>query len=375
MTHMQRTYKARRGMIVLAVAVLALLMGAVVLPHTKAWALPTAPQFPVGDTGTKTATVYTNAGEYSVSYSWVVNERTQSADFGDKTTYETILTVDVSALPTFENFALVPDYEVGSTLSSVSGDIVLRDWAVVAGDTIQFRQAHRAYNAEMNFHFTCTIANYVPLPEPPTKEGYTFTGWYTDEACTNKYVGETVRDDMTLYAGWQINRYTVTYDSAGGTYCESATVDWNTSPTLPTPTRTGYTFVGWFDGETQYTDAPVKANKNLVAHWEIMTFTVTFMSDGTVYKTITVDYGTSLVEAMETAEIASYAAYTDEGARLSKLNSVITENTQILVQDLSGWEKYGDFVARSPWYTWLTVGVLGALAVTTVVMAIVIKRG
>ena len=165
---------------------------------------------------------------------------------------------------------------------------------------------------------------------------------------------------MTFYAKFEINRYTVAFDSNGGSYCESVTVDWNTSPTLPTPTRTGYTFVGWFDGETQYTDAPVKANKNLVAHWEIMTFTVTFMSDGAVYKTITVDYGTSLVEAMETAEIASYAAYTDEGVRLSKQNSVITENTQILVQDLSDWEKYGDFVSRNQWYTWLTVGVLGA---------------
>lgn len=352
-------------MIVLAVAVLALLMGAAVLPRTGAKAArgfgTTTVEY--ADTGTATVHAITNDTDYTVPFSLESTKTTPPAGSSFPPAYNTVVTFDFSSLPSeYVNLALVRPLEV-------SGKSV-----TFSGNTLTWHDSCFNANA-LDIYFTCELAwTMIPLPEPPTKEGYTFTGWYTDEACTNKYVGETVRDDMTLYAGWQINRYTVTYDSAGGTYCQSVTVDWNTSPTLPTPTRTGYNFVGWFDGETQYTDAPVKANTNLVAHWEIMTFTVTFMSDGAVYKTITVDYGTSLVEAMEEAEIAAYAAYTDEGVRLSKLNSVITENTQILVQDLSGWEQYGDFVARSPWYTWLTVGVLGALAVVTVIMGIVIKK-
>lgn len=367
MTHIQRTCKTRRGVIVLAVAVLALLMGAVVLPRTGAKAVESTMKTETIDSGTGTATVHatTNNMDYSVSFAMECT-KTYPSTKPEMAMYSTVVTFDFSSLPPeYVNLVLVRPKKYGDAN------------VTFAGNTMTFAAESFSNSATLqDIYFTCELAwTMIPLPEPPTKEGYTFTGWYTDEACTNKYVGETVRDDMTLYAGWQINRYTVTYDSNGGSSCESVTVDWNTSPTLPTPTRTGYTFVGWFDGETQYEGAPVKANKNLVAHWQIMTFTVTFMSDGAVYKQITVDYGTSLVEAMETAEIASYAAYTDEGVRLSKQNSVITENTQVLVQDLSGWEKYGDFVARSPWYTWLTVGVLGALALTTVVMAIVIKRG
>ena len=84
-----------------------------------------------------------------------------------------------------------------------------------------------------------------------------------------------------------INRYTVRFDGQNGVDYAAITVDWNTAAPLPTPTRTGYSFVGWFDGDTQYTDQPIKENKTLTAHWEIMTFTVTFMVDGETYKTVT----------------------------------------------------------------------------------------
>ena len=45
----------------------------------------------------------------------------------------------------------------------------------------------------------------VDVPEPPTREGYTFTGWYADANCANAWVMETyiVNDDLTLYAGWE----------------------------------------------------------------------------------------------------------------------------------------------------------------------------
>lgn len=47
----------------------------------------------------------------------------------------------------------------------------------------------------------------LEVPEPPTREGYTFTGWYTDYACDNLWQVETdtVQDNMTLYAGWVKN--------------------------------------------------------------------------------------------------------------------------------------------------------------------------
>lgn len=81
-------------------------------------------------------------------------------------------------------------------------------------------------------------------PADPTKEGHTFIGWYSGES---EWDFETpVTADLTLTAKWQINRYTITFDTAGGSEVPSITQDYGTAITPPAaPTRTGYTFVGW----------------------------------------------------------------------------------------------------------------------------------
>lgn len=81
-------------------------------------------------------------------------------------------------------------------------------------------------------------------PADPTKEGYTFIGWYNGESEWNFETPVTA--DLTLTAKWQINRYTITFDTAGGSEVPSITQDYGTAITPPAaPTRTGYTFVGW----------------------------------------------------------------------------------------------------------------------------------
>lgn len=81
-------------------------------------------------------------------------------------------------------------------------------------------------------------------PADPTKEGHTFIGWYNGES---EWDFETpVTADLTLTAKWQINRYTITFDTAGGSEVPSITQDYGTAITPPAaPTRTGYTFAGW----------------------------------------------------------------------------------------------------------------------------------
>ena len=78
-------------------------------------------------------------------------------------------------------------------------------------------------------------------PADPTKEGYTFIGWYNGES---EWDFETpVTAVLTLTAKWQINRYTITFDTAGGSEVPSITQDYGTAITPPAaPTRTGYTF-------------------------------------------------------------------------------------------------------------------------------------
>lgn len=81
-------------------------------------------------------------------------------------------------------------------------------------------------------------------PADPTKEGHTFIGWYNGES---EWDFETpVTADLTLTAKWQINRYTITFDTAGGSEVAPITQDYGTTITPPAaPTRTGYTFAGW----------------------------------------------------------------------------------------------------------------------------------
>ena len=85
----------------------------------------------------------------------------------------------------------------------------------------------------------------------PTKEGYTFAGWYADEDCTVEFnFGAPVKDDVEVYAKWQINTYTVSFDVAGGDPApEAQQVTHGSVAAKPTatPSKKGYTFAGWYE--------------------------------------------------------------------------------------------------------------------------------
>lgn len=81
-------------------------------------------------------------------------------------------------------------------------------------------------------------------PADPTKEGYTFIGWYNGESEWN--FADAVTEALTLTAKWQLNQYTITFDTAGGSEVAPITQDYGTTITAPAnPAKTGYTFAGW----------------------------------------------------------------------------------------------------------------------------------
>ena len=128
----------------------------------------------------------------------------------------------------------------------------------------------------------------VTAPANPTREGYTFTGW-------NKEVPSTIpAADMTFTAQWQVNQYTFTFDSNGGSDVAAITQDYGTEVTAPAaPTREGYTFLGW-DKEVPST-IPA-ADMTFTAQWQVNQYTLTFDSnDGsTVVVALTQDYGSAV---------------------------------------------------------------------------------
>ena len=103
-------------------------------------------------------------------------------------------------------------------------------------------------------------------PADPTRAGYTFGGWYTEETCTIPYEFTTpVQNALTLYAKWTINQYTITFKPENGDEDTTITQNYDTPVTAPAnPTRTGYTFAGW-DREIPAT-MPAE-NMTVTARW------------------------------------------------------------------------------------------------------------
>lgn len=110
----------------------------------------------------------------------------------------------------------------------------------------------------------------------PEKEGHTFRFWSLDGS--TKYEFTTMPSStITLTALWDINKYDVTYDTNGGneTFTPES-LDYNTELTK-VPTKTGYTFIGWFDETLTNKITNVPANNITVkAKWQAITYTVKF---------------------------------------------------------------------------------------------------
>ena len=126
---------------------------------------------------------------------------------------------------------------------------------------------------------------------PAATPGYTFGGWNKADGTAWDYASDKVTDNITLYAKWAANTYTITFDTAGGSEIAPITQDYGTVITAPeAPTREGYTFIGW-DKEIP-TTMPAE-NMTVTAQWEINQYTITFDTNGgSEIAPITQDYGT-----------------------------------------------------------------------------------
>lgn len=122
--------------------------------------------------------------------------------------------------------------------------------------------------------------NAVAAEEPaePVRDGFTFTGWFTDEECTQPYDWSSlVTEAITLYAGWspigdETETFTITFDAAGGSVdvgtmqCQDGE-----SIELPDAVRDGFSFDGWFVGDERVGGAgdsyAPSSDVTLIAHW------------------------------------------------------------------------------------------------------------
>ena len=127
----------------------------------------------------------------------------------------------------------------------------------------------------------------ITAPDNPTRKGYTFKGW-------DKEIPETMpAENITVKAQWEINQYTITFDTNGGSEIAPITQDYGTEITAPdNPTRKGYTFKGW---DREIPETMPAENITVKAQWEINQYTITFDTNGgSEIAPITQDYGTEI---------------------------------------------------------------------------------
>ena len=163
----------------------------------------------------------------------------------------------------------------------------------------------------------------ITAPDNPTRKGYTFRGW-------DKEIPETMpAENITVKAQWEINQYTITFDTNGGSEIAPITQDYGTEITAPdTPTRKGYTFRGW-DKEIPKT-MPAE-NITVKAQWEINQYTITFDTNGgSEIAPITQDYGTEIT----TPDNPTRKGYTFKGWDKEIPETMPAENITVKAQ----WE-------------------------------------
>ena len=171
------------------------------------------------------------------------------------------------------------DKDIPSTMPAE--DVAVKATWEINQYTVKFVDGETEVKSE-----TLDYGSAITAPEAPVKEGYTFKGWSSE-------VAETVpAEDVTYTAVWQINQYTITFDTDGGSEVAAITQDYASAVTAPAdPTKTGYTFKGW-DKEIPATmpaeDVAVKAT------WEINQYTVKFVDGETEVKSETLDYGSAI---------------------------------------------------------------------------------
>ncbi len=207
---------------------------------------------------------------------------------------------------------------------------------------------------------TVTIGGTYGRMPTPTKTGHTFNGWYTQATGGVKVESSTIvtaTSTHTLYAQWTAAKYTVTYNATGGTVSTTnGTVTYGgTYGRMPTPTKEGYTFNGWYTATTGGTKVETSTNvtatdaHTLYAQWTANSFVVTFNANGgtvaTATKTVYYDstYGTLPTPTRDNYTFNGWFTAATGGSQITSTTTVkLTGPQQLYAQWTANSSSGGD---------------------------------
>lgn len=165
--------------------------------------------------------------------------------------------------------------------------------------TITYNNDPESVTTTTNLPATYSTDAKLEIPNPEAT-GYTFAGWtstalnITTATKDLAYEAGTITGNIDLTAHWTINKYTITFDTNGGSEIEAITKNYGEAITAPAdPTKTGYTFASW---DKQIPETMPAENMTITANWTINQYTITFVDDDgtTELGKITQDYETTV---------------------------------------------------------------------------------
>lgn len=223
---------------------------------------------------------------------------------------------------------------------------------------------HKSYTVNIYYHSgesvlktesTFTGVEYS-VDYVPNLEGYNFNGWETiNGEIISKF---TPWQPTHLYADITPLNFDATLDVNGGDTLENTNISltYGESATLPVPTRTGYTFVGWYIGNTALTDNTGKTlsdwkasvSSTIIAHWEIIHLSVDItrndLEAGTVTGSGQYDYGTEITLVSTTNAGYNFIGWFDSNDTLISEDSSYSFN---IIENISVFAKWNYFTLTS----------------------------
>ena len=259
----------------------------------------TGTSIPAGKYGNVTLTAQWTVNTYTITYKY----NNGAADTTAKYTIEQSITLPSPSKTGYTfagwkvttaggNWNTTDSVYKGTVAAGKYGNVTLTAQWTVNTYTITYKYNNGAADTTAKY----TIEQSITLPSP-TKTGYTFAGWKVTTAGGNWKTTDSVYKgtvaagkygNVTLTAQWVANTYTITYVYNNGSANTTATYNIEQAITLPSPTKTGYTFAGWkvttAGGNWNTTDSVYKGtvaagkygNVTLTAQWTVNTYTITY---------------------------------------------------------------------------------------------------
>ncbi len=285
--------------------------------------------------------------------------------------FEAGKTISIPNLVTRENYVLkewqLPDGTVWNFGENIlTGDVTLKAIWTNANVTVSFDlNGGTAANGIASVPSQTVLYNSLlasfenPYMGTPDSE-YIFKGWFRPDGTKWDFTKDVATSDITLTAKWETD-YVVTFETDNGVYDQQRVAGGDlVLPPLVTPTKLGYKFLGWFNGNTawDFTTMTITDDIILVAKWELEIFTVTFVTrDPNTKELVTLDtqtvaYG-GFVTRPETepyiGEAYQFDSWRDSNGNVWEFNTnTVTSDTVIQAYWVTPGTGSGDGV-NGPW--------------------------